>query len=44
MFIKKLFCNYNAQELLLVASRLAFALCTGRINTYSGIHCGIASS
>jgi len=26
MFIKKLICNYNAQELLLVASRLVLAL------------------
>jgi hypothetical protein len=26
MFIKNLICNYNAQELLLTASKLAFAL------------------
>jgi hypothetical protein len=26
MFIKNLICNYNAQELLLIASRLTFAL------------------
>jgi hypothetical protein len=26
MFIKNSICNYNAQELLLVASKLAFAL------------------
>jgi len=26
MFIKKLICNYNAQKLLLVVSRLIFAL------------------
>jgi hypothetical protein len=32
MLIKNLFCNYNAQELLLIASRLVFALCTGHIN------------
>jgi hypothetical protein len=38
MFIQLLIYNYNAYELLLVASKLAFAFkCMGHINTYNGI-------